>query len=665
MAVTLATVWLVYAPGLHGAFLFDDFANLPAIGATGPVDNWPAFWRYITSGTADPTGRPLTLLSFLLDARDWPADPFAFKRTNLLLHMLNGVLLWHLLRQLGFLLAKPSPPTAAQRVEMAAVFGTALWLLHPLFVSTTLYVVQREAMLPATCVMLGLLAWLHGRTHFAAARPGPGLAWILVGIGAGTCFGVLSKANGALLPVYVLLLERSILRAAQPLPSPIQARYYRWLGLLAGLPTIALLAYLGWEGYRGIASGIGTLRPWTLTQRLLTEPRVVLEYLRLLLLPQPFTTGLFNDQIAASRSLLSPPGTALSILIVSGLLAFACFARKRYPIVAAALLFFFAGQLLESTTIPLELYYEHRNYIPAVLLFWPLAWWICGLELRAPSGMSLASPGAFARVRLPLAVAILAGLTLMTHARSSLWGNVRDQAILWAQMNPASPRAQANAAQIEMSAGMPDRAQARLLRALAAHPDETQLALNLIAARCMLGGADSGSLHSAENALRTAREGGTLLVGWFERMIINAAEDSCPGLDLHEADRLISAAFANPFTANQPGRLQDLHYLRGSLAIKRKDGDAALAEFDRALALQVRSGAAMRYAALLGSAGYPKLGLEHLDYYATIKERAYQPGWGMPRLHELVLQKQQYTDNELSHLRTVLEQDEHDAKRQD
>src|SRR6185503_15490980 len=77
----------VYWRGLHGVFLFDDFANLPALGAFGPVDNWTAFTRYITSGTADPTGRPLALLSFLIDAHNWPADPFSFKRTNLILHL--------------------------------------------------------------------------------------------------------------------------------------------------------------------------------------------------------------------------------------------------------------------------------------------------------------------------------------------------------------------------------------------------------------------------------------------------------------------------------------------------------------------------------------------------------------------------------------------------
>ena len=97
----------VYKPGLSGTFLFDDYANLPSLGNYGPVDNWTTFTHYITSGAADPTGRPLTLLSFLVDANDWPADPYPFKYTSVLLHLLNGALLTWLLLRLGRALGRP------------------------------------------------------------------------------------------------------------------------------------------------------------------------------------------------------------------------------------------------------------------------------------------------------------------------------------------------------------------------------------------------------------------------------------------------------------------------------------------------------------------------------------------------------------------------------
>ena len=94
LAVLLIGAWSAYHPGLSGGFQFDDFANLPVLGATGPVDDWATFWRYITSGNADPTGRPVALLSFLVDARNWPADPRPFLRTGIVLHLVNGVLLF-------------------------------------------------------------------------------------------------------------------------------------------------------------------------------------------------------------------------------------------------------------------------------------------------------------------------------------------------------------------------------------------------------------------------------------------------------------------------------------------------------------------------------------------------------------------------------------------
>ncbi|HSR64860.1 MAG TPA: tetratricopeptide repeat protein, partial [Xanthomonadaceae bacterium] len=219
LALLFAT-WLAYAPGLSGGFLFDDYVNLDALGATGPVHDGAAFWRYLTSGSADPIGRPLALLSFLLDGRDWPADPAPFLRTNLFLHLANGALLFALLRLLGRRLDGPGA-----RTEAIALFAAGLWLLHPLFVSTTLYIVQREAMLPATFTLLGLLAWVHGRTRLDAGARRAGLAWMLGGLALGTALAMLSKANGILLPLLAWVLEATVLRAGAARPLPRAFRF--------------------------------------------------------------------------------------------------------------------------------------------------------------------------------------------------------------------------------------------------------------------------------------------------------------------------------------------------------------------------------------------------------------------------------------------------------
>ncbi|HWX66261.1 MAG TPA: tetratricopeptide repeat protein [Rhodanobacter sp.] len=636
LTLALAAYW----PGLKGGFLFDDFANLPTLGVTGPVDSWPSFWRYITSGIADPTGRPLTLLSFLLDARNWPADPCPFKQTNLILHLFNAVLLYALLARLGRSMAMETPC-----YRMAALIGSALWLLHPLLVSTTLYIVQREAMLPATCVLAGLLIWLHGRTQLAAGNSRSGLLWSVLGLGGFTLLGVLAKANGVLLPLYALLIEIIVLAPRSIWPVGKMEHLHRvLLLLLVALPVFAICTYLAWIGVHGIlVGGNAGGRPWTYAQRLLTEPRVLMDYLSLLWFPRPFSSGLFNDQYAASTSLMHPATTLPALLAVLVLIGIAWKLRKRHPALALAGLFYFSGQLLESTSIPLELYFEHRNYVPALLMFWPLGFWLSDTRTLPTLKRGL-------MLVLPL------GLAMMTHARAEVWGNVHTQALLWAQLNPESPRAQANAAQIEMQTEHPLDAIRRLEKLLTTQPDQPQLVFNLIGARCLSGGINDHDITAARKAMQGSSNTGSLFAHWFDRTLPVAMAGGCPGLTPVVLLDLIHTGLSNPGFA-AAGPQQDLIYLRGRIALAQRQPDAALADFIQALDLQVRPGMALEEAARLGAAGYPSQGLLLLDHYQAVQNKTMRPGIGMPMLHEWVLTRQNYWPREIAHLRYQLSLD--------
>lgn len=687
LTLLLSATWLIYAPGLRGGFLFDDYANLPSLGATGPVDNWPAFWRYITSGIADPTGRPLALLSFLLDAHDWPADPLPFKRSNLILHLLNGVLLSLLLRRLGQSLGVLNDPLRknqlALRIDLAAVLGAGFWLIHPLLVSTTLYIVQREAMLSSTFILLGLLAWLQGRAAMHAGRTPGGLLWIILGLGGCTLLGLLSKANGILLPALAIVIDCTVLRTARIASDPqrsIRRTYLSTMALMAWLPATLVAGYLLEQGWSGLTHGISLLRPWTLGQRLLTEPRVLMDYLHLLWLPQPFTPGLFNDQIKASTSLWSPASTLPSLLAVLSLIIGACLGRRRYPVLALAVLFYFVGQSLESTTVPLELYFEHRNYLPAMLMFWPLALWLCGVSPSTSSGGIVAAkaipqnfpvlehlPTGMAQSKEPIgvwmvakpfvAIALLTGLGVMTYSLTLLWGNTKDQIQLWALLNPDSPRAQAIAAGVDMSTGHPDNAVARLKPALAKAPNQAQLAMNLFDAECQLGWVDKSVLAQFDSALRTTHDPGTLLVNWFAGEMDQVHKNVCPQLTFSTIDRLLGAAAANPNLNSVYGRRQDIFYLRGRLSLLQNDANTALIDFNSALDQDAQLSAALQQAALLGEMGFPRVALAHLDHYESVRKHVVNSSFGMARLHDWVLQRQQYWPRELAHLRDTLNKD--------
>ncbi|TPG47848.1 tetratricopeptide repeat protein [Rhodanobacter glycinis] len=631
--LTLAAYW----PGLHGGFLFDDFANLPALGATGPIDTWPTFWRYITSGTADPTGRPLTLLTFLLDANDWPANPFPFKRTSLILHLFNGALLYVLLAKLG-----QSLVVETRRYQTAALFGAALWLLHPLLVSTTLYIVQREAMLPATCVMAGLLIWLHGRNQLFRGNIRGGLIWSVIGLGGFTLLGILAKANGALLPFYALLIEVIVLKPRHALPSGQAILAHRGVMWILGVvPAATILAYLTRIAVLGMLHGDNMgIRPWSTAQRLLTEPRILLDYLSLLWVPRAFSSGLFNDQYVASTSLLHPATTLPAIIAILIMIGVAWRLRKHYPAWSLAILFYFAGQLLESTSIGLELYFEHRNYVPALLMFWPLGLWLADTRT-----LSLLKRGLM--IVLPL------GLAVMTHASTEVWGNVHAQALVWADINPNSARAQTNAAQNQMQTGHPFDAARRLENLLIAQPDQVQLAFSLIGAHCMTGGITSGDIAAARTAMRGSANTGSLFANWFDRTLPVAATGECPGLTLAVLLDLINDGLHNPKLADS-GRQQDFLYMRGRIALAQHQPDEALADYLRALDLQIRPGFALEVAAILGSAGYPTQGLQLLDHYQQVKSHAMPPDFGMPMVHEWVLTRQDYWPHELTHLRATL-----------
>jgi len=649
----LGLAWLVYCPGLKGTFLFDDFANLPNLGTFGTIDSAARFWRYVTSGSADPTGRPLALLSFLIDANDWPAAPYPFKRTSVLLHLLNGALLCWLLLKLGRTLG-----AREGRAKAAALLGSAFWLLHPLFVSTTLYVVQREAMLPTSFILLGLLGYCVGR-ELAARGRSIGVFLAAVSICGCTILAFLSKANGALLPLLAWIVDGIVLAPAQPISHTRTQRTFaniRRLVLIA--PSLLLFAFLAKVAYRGFSDGLPAIRPWTLGERLLTEARVLVDYLGLLWWPRPYTAGLFNDAFKASTGLLSPSSTSWCLLAIIALLACAWNLRRRHPAFAVAVLFFFAGQLMESTVVPLELYYEHRNYAPALLIFWPLALWLSnGSSIQRTRVASSPKPGVKPWLRHSLAIILILGLAGMTFMGADLWGNVSDQALLWALKNPESPRAQAYAAQVELERGQVAQAITRLEKALAGNPDEIQLSLNMVGAKCRARTLTAEDLERAAMALRNAANTGRLGYDWFDRSLAIAQNGSCPGLNLDALDRLLVAAGENARTRNIPGRIQDRLHLQGRIALLRGDAEQAFVLFNAALDADPRPEAALEQAAMLATVSRPDLAERHLDHLADVWQPPSAPGWSMPSIHAWLLWNQGYWTGELTRLRKLLAED--------
>ena len=362
IAVFLTCIF-AYHPGLKGPFLLDDISTIQTLGNLGGVTDWNTFKAFVLGGHAGPTGRPLALLSFLIDGNNWPTDPWPFKRTNLVIHLINGALLGLLISAILRLLDFDK-----QKTRWVALVSAACWMLHPFLVSTTLYAVQRMAQLSTMFTFAGLIAYLYYRSSIAknAIRAYIGMSLSAVVF---TFLATISKENGALLPMLIGVLEITVIASAQT-KSPNLNRY--WNTAFVVLPSVAIAIYLGEKVFADSFFEVLPPRDFSVYERLLTQPRVLADYLQHWYIPQLYTTGVFQDHFIKSTGLLSPITSALGVMFHVAIISIALAKRRRWPLFALAALFFYASHVLESSVLNLELYFEHRNYLAAAFLFLPL-----------------------------------------------------------------------------------------------------------------------------------------------------------------------------------------------------------------------------------------------------------------------------------------------------
>ncbi len=376
MAVALLLTAAAYWPGLHGEFEFDDYPNIVKVDALHVSQaSLRAFRDAALVGNAGQ--RPLAYLSFALNHYFFGLDPFYFKFVNLVIHLANGVLLF----LLGRILLAEMYIASALCAPLAAI-AAAIWLLHPLNLTSVLYVVQRMTSLASLFMLAGMLCYAAGRQRMLTGGRGRALiAW-------GSCgFGLLALATkeiAVLMPAYLLVMEVTAFRwrAARMADRKFLQVFF---ALALVLPALAAGLYLlsgpGWfvEGYQD--------RGFTVVERLMTEARVLWFYLSLIVYPDIARMGLYHDDIAPSHGLLAPPTTLFSILGLIVLPALAVRSLRRMPPLALAIGWFLAGHALESTILPLEIAHEHRNYLPdfgpILAVTWALvmmarataAWW--------------------------------------------------------------------------------------------------------------------------------------------------------------------------------------------------------------------------------------------------------------------------------------------------
>lgn len=418
-ATLFVAVMLLFWPGLTGGFIFDDFPTLVSNTSLHIKDL--SLDAVITASVSfDPggLGRPLAMATFAINHALGGLDPWGYKLGGLLIHSVNAILVFLLLKQILLLANFPQ-----KHLLPTAFVVSLLWAVHPLQVSTAFYVVQRMETLSLTFVLLALLAYVQGRQRQIQGRAG----WWLVVV----CLPLLgvalaSKETAVLFPVYTLAIELTLLRFAAT--NKVTARYWRWLYSAGVVLALALYVFF-------VIPHFGSLdthqaRDFSTIERLLTQCRALPLYLGQIVFPLPNNMLFYYDNYAVSAGLLSPTTTLLGLLLLCSLAVAAWIARCGLPLFSLGVLWFFAGHILTSNVIPLELVFEHRNYFALLGVLLAAAALIARLPVRDGPGIKY----------FGVAVIVI-GVCVLGSVRAALWGEQLTLASYHAEKNPTSARA--------------------------------------------------------------------------------------------------------------------------------------------------------------------------------------------------------------------------------
>jgi tetratricopeptide (TPR) repeat protein len=421
---------LSYSNSLNASWHLDDYPNI--------VLNERIHLQEINATTifqtffASPSGtfyRPLPMLSFAVNWYLHGVDVFGYHVVNLTIHCMNSILLY--LCILGLLQFPVFNNRFSNRqAHLISFIATLLWSLNPIQTQSVTYIVQRMTAMAAMFYLGSLLLYVWSKRASVLWKR---MLFIVLSL-ISFILATLSKENVILLPLSIIALE---LIFFDSLAGASQSRKQQFIIYVVSMSVILVLLiwfFFDWQNPLDKLNSIYEQRSFSPLQRLMTQARVLVHYLTLLFFPLPQRLSLCYD-FAVSTTLLSPPATLVCILLQIALIAFCILKYKTRRIFAFSILFFYINHLVESTILPLELVFEHRNYLPSMFLFLPITVWV--VEKKAEWSRINPKYNTIAMAGVWLLFGILAN---WTFSRNLVWS---DEKTLWEyeiSKNPALAR---------------------------------------------------------------------------------------------------------------------------------------------------------------------------------------------------------------------------------
>lgn len=358
-------VCLIYSNSLNCSWHLDDYHNIPensAIQIT-KLDASAIKNSFYAAPNKENLARPIAFLTFALNWYFGENDPAGYRVVNIAVHVLSALFLFF---SVFLLFQTPNLKGWNQNsIYFIALLTAALWAIHPIQIQAVTYIVQRMASMAALFYIIGIFCYVKARLSVSKC-----IRVLFFGFcGLSFLLGIGSKHNAILLPISIVLLEFTFFRdLAQKKTQKVAASI-----LISGAILVAVTGiFLFMDGnLGGLFKGYEN-RTFTLYQRLLTQPSIVLFYLSQIFYPIVSRFSIAHE-FTVSSSLFTPWYTLPAILLILAMIVFALLRIRKNPVLSFAILFFFGNHVIESSIIPLEMVFEHRNYLPTLFLFFPIA----------------------------------------------------------------------------------------------------------------------------------------------------------------------------------------------------------------------------------------------------------------------------------------------------
>ena len=432
LAVCFITA-LIYSVNVGDYLLFDSrpsFTHYALYQLQQDPTSFQVWVASIFSNETGPLKRPLSMLSFALQiAGNESVSPASLRYMNIFLHCLIGVLLYFFsLEVFKYVL----PDMSEVLRPVFALVAVGFWLLHPLQVSTVMYTVQRMTQLSSLLMLSGLYWYISQRKKYLnEAISQSAIASIVVGVSLWTLLAGLAKENGLLLPWFIVLIEFYLFK--NKINGRVNGTSRILCSVLVVIPIVVFFLLLFFSSY---FTETYAYRPFSLTERLLTQSMVLWSYLGWLIFPDIGAMKFYHDTVEIQKSLFNPLVLA-SIVAWVIVLCLALYSSVKKPFIAFCILWFLLAHSLESTVLPLELVFEHRNYFPSMGIAFLIPWLIF-LSTR------------YVDEKWSYAIMIMAaiGLILQLGLRANDWSTEEKLSFSMVYQNPDSPRANYNYANV-------------------------------------------------------------------------------------------------------------------------------------------------------------------------------------------------------------------------